>query len=124
MTLSARNWAWDVQTRPRRPEETPKPGDDPVRVRLKPGEKLVLLCIAEHENAEEGIAYPSYETIAEKTHLSVRAVQDHVKTLAAASAFAIKRRRRRDGKWYRHTYVLDVPERYRERDPAWQQHQG
>ncbi|OIH95099.1 helix-turn-helix domain-containing protein [Curtobacterium sp. MCBA15_001] len=115
MTLSARNWAWDVGQRAARPSE----GDAGDRVALKPGEKLVLLCIAEHENAEEGYAYPSYERIAQRTGLSVRSVQEHVKTLEFTGAFKIERRRRRDGQYYRHLYLLNVPDEYRSADPAW-----
>lgn len=116
MTLSARNWAWSVARRTPLGKESPGPDG---RVPLKPGEKLVLLCIAEHENAEDGYSYPSYDTIAAKTGLSVRSVQTHVQTLEAAGAFEIRPQRRRDGKFARYTYWLNVPDSYRESDAKW-----
>jgi hypothetical protein len=123
MTLSARNWAWDVIMRPRKPDEKPHV-DHPNTVPVKAGEKLVLLCIAELENAEEGYSYPSYEHIAKRTGLKERAVQEHVKTLAFANAFTIERRRSLNGRWHRNTYVLNVPDKYREKDEKWLNYQG
>lgn len=112
MTLSARNWAWDLRY---------VSDANGARIReLKPGEKLTLLCIAEHENAEYGYAYPSYEVIGERTCQSVRTVQSHVRALVELGAFTIERRKSRKGKWMNNVYVLDVPELYRMRDPEWQ----
>jgi hypothetical protein len=120
MTLSARNWAWDVTSRQYYDDGV---GRD-VSVDLKPGEKLTLLCLPEHENAEEGFAYPSYETIAGRTGLSVRSVQTHVKALERYGAIVIgKKNRSRGGTWLRNTYELNVPAAYRDSDPKWRAHQ-
>lgn len=110
MTISARNWAWAVRVRIVEGERVP----------LKAGEKVTLLYLAEMENAEEGCAYPAVKTIAENTGQSVRTVDGHLKTLVAANAIRVeKRHRSRDGRWLRNTYLLQVPEVYREKDPEW-----
>ncbi|RZS58968.1 helix-turn-helix protein [Microcella putealis] len=121
MSLSARNWAWDIHWRWRLPSDPPaKPNEDPKMMPLHPGEKLTLLCIAEHENPVEGCAYPSYQRISDQTGLNVRTVQRHVKTLAAVKAFRIERQRRAGGQWYSHLYYFDnIPDEYREKDKAW-----
>ncbi len=110
MSLSARNWAWDV--------DKFSSGKQLVRY-LKPGEKLTLLAIAESENAEYGYAFPSYEYLAQKTCQSVRTIQTHVKTLEANNAFTIEKRKSRKGKWLNNVYVLNVPETYRAKDEKW-----
>ncbi|WP_230670718.1 helix-turn-helix domain-containing protein [Rathayibacter sp. Leaf248] len=109
MSLSARNWAYAVQS---------------IRVdgqmrRLHPIEKFVLVYIAEMENVEEGFAFPSHDTIADVIGCSVRTVQSHTATLATAGAFTIEKRRSRSGKWFRNVYVFDVPQRFRDSDPEW-----
>lgn len=110
MTISARNWAWDCS-------RVTRAGDHERT--LKPGEKLTLIFLAEMENAEEGCAFPSHETIAKATCQSVRTVQDHLKALGEMNAFNVQRRRTRSGKWLRHVYYLNVPDSYREKDPEW-----
>ena len=115
MTISARNWAWDVKLVTNKGEPVGK---------LKPGEKLTLLYLAEMENAEDGYAYPSHETIASATCQSVRTVQDHIRTLQDLRAVTIEKRRGRQGKWLRNVYFLQVPESYREKDPEWLRLQG
>ncbi|WP_133160222.1 helix-turn-helix domain-containing protein [Cryobacterium zongtaii] len=82
-------------------------------------EKLTLLCLAEHENPEYGYAFPSHETIAERTGQSVRTVQTHIKTLVQFKAVNIEKRRSERGKWLRNVYLLNVPDSYREKDPEW-----
>ncbi|MFC5337531.1 helix-turn-helix domain-containing protein [Leucobacter denitrificans] len=114
MTLSARNWAWDVNRF--------NLGNKLVRD-LKPGEKLTLLAIAESENAEYGYAFPSYDYLAQMTCQSVRTIQTHVKTLEHNNAFKIEKRKSRKGKWLNNVYVLNVPETYRAKDPEWQRYQ-
>lgn len=106
MSISARNWAWDLSwTR------------DGVKFPMK--EKLTLLCLAEHENPEYGCAFPSHETIAERTGQSVRTVQTHMKTLVMFGAVTIEKRRSTHGKWLRNVYLLKVPDSYRNKDPEW-----
>ncbi|POH68970.1 hypothetical protein C3B61_03460 [Cryobacterium zongtaii] len=106
MSISARNWAWDLSW---------KRGG--VNFPMK--EKLTLLCLAEHENPEYGYAFPSHETIAERTGQSVRTVQTHIKTLVQFKAVNIEKRRSERGKWLRNVYLLNVPDSYREKDPEW-----
>ena len=126
MSVSARNWAWDIKQRPRLSSDPPpKPHEDPKVMQLPPGEKLTLLCIAEHESAVEGCAYPSYQRIAEQTGLNVRTVQRHVKVLAAVHAFRIEKQRRQGGQWFSHMYFFEnIPDEYREQDKAWMAQRG
>jgi DNA-binding MarR family transcriptional regulator len=115
MTLSARNWAWSLE----------RLHDGTRWVLIKPGEKVTLLYLAEMENAVQGFAFPSVETIALKTGQSKRTVITHLATLEQRGAISRgKAAPRRDGKWLRNTYVLHVPEENREGDPEWQREQG
>lgn len=47
---------------------------------VKPAVKLVALVLADHAN-EDGLCWPSYARIAERTGVDKRTVQRHVKTL-------------------------------------------
>ncbi|GHD50700.1 hypothetical protein D9V29_11810 [Mycetocola manganoxydans] len=110
MTISARNWAWEAQQiREASGEWRP----------MKAGEKLTLLCLAEFENAEEGFAYPSHQTIANWTCQSIRTVQNHLGALENLHLFSVEKRRSSRGRWLRNVYVLNVPASYRETDPEW-----
>lgn len=111
MTISARNWAWDATGIRREGSVTSTP--------LKAGEKLVLLCLAEHESAKLGYAFPSQERIAERTSLSVRSVRTHLAQLERSGVFSVEKRRSENGRWLRNVYLLDVPERYRATDKEW-----
>lgn len=126
MSLSARNWAWDLRMRPRLPTDPPpKPNEGSAIMPLHPGEKLTLLCIAEHENPVEGCAYPSYQRISDQTGLNVRTVQRHVKTLSECGLFRVEKQRRAGGQWFSHMYFLEaIPEEYRETDKAWMAPRG
>lgn len=121
MSLSARNWAWDIKRRLRLPSDPPpKPGEGSAIMTLHPGEKLTLLCIAEHESTVEGCAFPSYTRISEKTGLNVRTVQRHVRVLAECGLLRVEKQRRASGQWLSHVYYFDtVPVEYREQDKAW-----
>jgi hypothetical protein len=111
VSISARNWAWDL-----------KWGRGGEQFPMK--EKLTLLCLAEHENPEYGYAFPSHETIAERTGQSVRTVQTHMKVLVQYKALTIEKRRSTHGKWLRNVYLLNVPDVYREKDPEWMRWNG
>lgn len=126
MSLSARNWAWDMKMRRRLPTDPPpKPGEGSAVMPLHPGEKLTLLCIAELENPVEGCAYPSYQHISEQTGLNVRTVQRHVRTLAACGLFRVEKQRRQGGQWFSHLYFFDaIDDEYREQDRAWMAQRG
>jgi hypothetical protein len=110
MSISARNWAWSV---------TGYTNAEGVRVELHVGAKSVLLCLAEHENAEFGYAFPGQETIAHLTCQSVRSVRTHLKSLEALGAFTLEKRHSARGPWLQNVYVLKVPDKYREEDPEW-----
>lgn len=110
MSLSARNWAWAVREVHNR--------------KIKPGEKLVLLCLAEHENPQLGYAFPSQERIAEWTGQSSRTVREHLASLEIVGAFFMEKRRSPKGRWMHNVYVLEVPEKFRESDPEWIREQG
>jgi hypothetical protein len=58
MSLSARNWAWETDNRPRIATDPPAGSEDVPWLPLTPAEKLVLLCLAELENAAEGVCLP------------------------------------------------------------------
>lgn len=115
MTVSARNWSWDAAEvrRDSSGDYTP----------LKPGEKLVLLCLAEHENAEHGYSYPSQERIADRTCLSVRSVRTHLVELERLGVIAVEKRRSKQGRWLRNVYILAVPDDYRLTDKEWMREQ-
>jgi hypothetical protein len=111
VSISARNWAWDCRW---------TKGGVPAPMK----EKITLLCLAEHENPEYGYAFPSHETIAERTGQSVRTVQTHIKALVEYKAVTIEKRRGTKGKWLRNVYLLNVPDNYREKDPEWMRWNG
>lgn len=50
---------------------------------------LTHLALADHAN-EDGAAWPSVETLAEKTHLKRRAVQNHLRTLREAGEIVVE----------------------------------
>ncbi|MDX2377560.1 amidohydrolase family protein [Microbacterium sp. LRZ72] len=94
MSLSARNWAWETDNRPRIATDPPAGSEDVPWLPLTPAEKLVLLCLAELESAAEGYAYPSYARIARRTCLNVRTVQRVVKVLGESGLVHVARDRR------------------------------
>jgi hypothetical protein len=55
---------------------------------LGPTERLVMLALADHAD-DEGRCYPSIARLCERTGLSERAVQSHVKALTAAGYLAV-----------------------------------
>ncbi|WP_396640953.1 helix-turn-helix domain-containing protein [Microbacterium sp.] len=114
MSLSARNWVWETDNRPRIATDTPAGLEDVPWIPLTPAEKLVLLCLAGLESAAEGYAYPSYATIARRTCLNVRTVQRVVKVLGESGLVHVARDRRVDGRWLSCIYRYPaVPEEYR-----------
>lgn len=108
--MSARNWAWEVATM------TPKDGE---ARQLHSAEKLVLLCLAEMENAEKGYAFPSRDTIALKTCLTVRSVGRAIDSLSSIGAIRIEKHKQPSGRWSANIYYLSVPSTYRTSDKAW-----
>lgn len=63
MSIKAMSWAWD-------------------RNDLSPGQKLVLLAIADHAD-DQGYCYPGYEKLAAKCCMNRSTVVQHVQTLEA-----------------------------------------
>lgn len=111
MTVSARNWAWQVG---RQDEQ-----GNPTVFR----EKLTLLCLAELESAEEGCAFPSHQHLASMTGQSERTVRNHLRELELLGLVRVEKRRSDRGRWQRNVYVLNVPESFRASDKAWMGHQ-
>lgn len=111
MSLSARNWAWDMGLKVDQ--------SSGLVVDMTPSEKLVLLYLAERENAQKGYAYPSLTNIAEKTRLSLATVKRSIKSLTEARLIHVEHEH--FGKqWARNNYYLDqVTDDYREKDEAW-----
>lgn len=110
VTKSARNWAWDAYGfRDHEGHVVP----------LKGGDKLVLLCLAEHENYAEGIAYPGVDRIAARTGLSRRAVITHLVTLRRAGLITAYQGDRSRGRFRQNEYELHVPDEYRQADDKW-----
>lgn len=68
---------------------------------LKPGEALVLVCLAQkYLNKEKLAAYPSQETLAETTGMKAGTVQKHIAALASRGHFRIVRRGRGKQNYY------------------------
>jgi hypothetical protein len=110
MSLSARNWAWEVI------DLTDTEGTQRI---LRPAEKLTLLCLAEHESVEHGYAFPSRERIAERTCLTTRSVSRAITVLVDVGAVTVVKKRSQDGQWPSSMYRLAVPVSYRTSDKAW-----
>ncbi|PPG61624.1 helix-turn-helix domain-containing protein [Rathayibacter sp. AY1C5] len=108
MSISARNWAW-------------RAGE---HLELSAPEAFVLAFLAEMENAEEGCAFPSQETIAARTRQSDRNVRTVIRRLEERKLLRVEKRRRKGGDWARSEYFLAVPHDFRESDPEWLRHQG
>lgn len=70
-----------------------------------PISKLVLLKLADNAN-DEGICWPSLETIAAHTELSRRTVQDHLARLEAMGKIAIEERKAETGASLANRYRL------------------
>jgi len=64
MSIKAMNWAWEQNCK-------------------SPCQKLVLMAIADHAN-DKGLCWPGQDGLAEKTNMSVRAVQYAIKELTKA----------------------------------------
>lgn len=116
MTISARNWAWSLHN--------VLNGRGDIVGKVQPGEKLVLLCIAEHENAEYGYSFPSQATIAKRTCQDERTVRRHIKSLVSLGAFTVEKKRRPGGSFDHSVYVLNVSPSFRATDAEWNRHQG
>jgi len=76
--------------------------------------RLVLLAIADNAN-DEGYAWPSQQTLASKTGLSVRSVQVHIAELVQEGWLSIARVPRRAGRWSRNAYQMQLD---RAQEPA------
>ena len=114
MTVSARNWAWDID------RIADRKGD--LR-RIKPGEKLLLLCLAEHENAEYGYAFPGQERIAAVTGQGLTTIRQHLRELEAARLVPLEHRFSSRSGFSNNIYFLNVDARFRRSDKGWMKHQ-
>ena len=71
-----------------------------------PTKKLILLLLADRAN-DDGMCFPSIETIAKDCELGATAVKTNIKTLAKAGFLRIEKRRD-GGAWLRNLYHLDL----------------
>ena len=109
MSISARNWAWELELRPLARNERARSGFN-IGTRMSHGEKLVLLYLAECENYSEGFAWPSQKTIAERCCLTDRSVRTHLSTLEQVGLIKTTKR----GRSLR--YALNVPDEHRSKE--------
>lgn len=110
MTVSARNWAWDIE----------EVSDESGTLRpIRSGEKFVLLCVAEHETEVTGYSYPSQSRISERTCLSERSVRSHLAVLQTSRLIIIRSMRRGGSSWANNIYYLNVPFHLRRMDSRW-----
>ena len=72
-----------------------------------PARKLLLLVLANYADAD-GICWPSQETLAEDTGMSVDTVQRQSKKLVADGFLSITRPPKRRGQWQTFNYQLSV----------------
>jgi biotin operon repressor len=73
-----------------------------------PARKLVLLVLATYAD-KHGICWPSQETLAEKTGMSVDSVQRHAKKLKELGLLSTIRPPKRRGQWQTLVYQLSMP---------------
>jgi hypothetical protein len=82
-----------------------------------PGAKFVLISLAAFAD-EEGVCYPSQQTLADMTEQGQRTVRRHLETLEALGFIARTTRRRYNGKWNSDSFKLLAPaERLRPNRP-------
>jgi DNA-binding transcriptional ArsR family regulator len=73
-----------------------------------PARKLVLLVLATYAD-KHGICWPSQETLAEKTGMSVDSIQRHAKKLKELGLLSTVRPPKRRGQWQTLVYQLSMP---------------
>jgi len=77
----------------------------------KGSERLVLLAFADMAN-DQGVCWPSYETVAKKANIDRRNVIKHVKSLIDKGLLSKKARFRKNGKEMEYTsnyYIINTP---------------
>lgn len=96
------NWAWGIKG-------------------LKPGEKLVLMKLADHAN-DDGLAWPGKSSIAEACEVSKRTADAYIQTLVDRNLLSIRRRKTADNDRMNDTNVyylnLEQPELFTGADSA------
>ena len=78
------------------------------------GTRLVLFVLALHMNQEGGNAFPSQETIAKRSGLSVRSVRRHLDAAAKADWLRISQKARPGKSWFVHEYLAVIPDKLKE----------
>lgn len=81
------NWAWSLP--------------------LKPGPKLVLICLADMCD-DNGLCFPKQSTIAKKTGFDRSTVNQHIKTLKQTRLIQQTQQRYRDGRLRSSIYQLNI----------------
>lgn len=110
MSVSARNWAWDAMF--------VADGNGEWR-RIRTSEKLTLLSLAEHENADYGYAFPGQARISEFTSLDERTIRRALEVLIPARAVMVDSAHAAGSPFAHNVYWLNVPESFRVSDPGW-----
>lgn len=87
MSVEASSWAW--------------------KQKLKPGAKLVLLCLADHANAE-GLCWPGQDGISNKTGLDRSTVVGHLGKLEESGLIEARRRYDEHGYKKSNLYILNL----------------
>ena len=72
---------------------------------LKPTRKLIMLALADTSN-DNGISFPNYQNIMEKTSLSRQSVNDNIKQLIKDGFLFKKNRNRRNGSRTSNKYLI------------------
>ena len=81
---------------------------------IKPGEKLVLLAIADHADGK-GVCWPGQELIAEKCNMNRSTVNIHINSLVAANLLFVEKRRSETGRQAPSIYRVNLD--YKKPDP-------
>lgn len=94
---------------------------------LKPITKAVIDCILKYAN-ENGVAFPSQETVAKELNIHRRTVQRHIKIIADIKIadnmpfMKIEKKRDKKGKWLHNVYIfpwLKLPNDYLRSHQKW-----
>jgi hypothetical protein len=93
-----------------------------------PSTRLILFVLALHMNQQGDTAFPSQETIAKRSGLSVRSVRTHLDHAVNGGWLRISKKSRRGQAWFVHEYTATIPTALADRvaskpwvdDPKWQ----
>lgn len=75
---------------------------------LKPGAKLVLICLADMSN-DSGFCFPGQSEIAKRTGLDRTTVNRHIQSLQKQGLLTQQKQMYRDGRYRTSLYQLNLP---------------